>query len=194
MQLPPLCLGKVLPLSAPLLSSPDGLAALQRTVCPLGCFWFYFFLTVIHAYTVSCLQLSVAACLSFDATGLVAVKAQQCWLCHSLTACSRAPGPGFSSSAHAAISRFAPMYPERAFSPAARRAEEAGVTPGGASLPAAAHCDIELVRVSRMAAGKACPGAAAPAQFIILKEVVHLPSPPSVAVGSQNSPWVSFAT
>ena len=44
-------------------------------------------------------------------------------------------------------------------------------------------CYIELVCFLHMAAGKACPHAAAPAQFIILKDIVRLTSTPSVFVG-----------
>lgn len=44
-------------------------------------------------------------------------------------------------------------------------------------------CCIVLVCFLRMAAGKACPYAAATAYFIFLKDMVHLTSTPSVFVG-----------
>ena len=97
MQLSPLCLGKDLPLSPPLLSLWPSNPAMH---CLSPC--------LFEGYPCShgelCLWLAVATCVSFDTTGLVAVKAQQHWLCLSLTACNGAPGPALSSSAHVAIS------------------------------------------------------------------------------------------
>lgn len=51
--------------------------------------------------------------------------------------------------------------------------------PAGSGLP---WC-IELVCFLHVTAGKACPHAAAPAQFIVLKDTVCLSSTPSVFVG-----------
>lgn len=105
-----------------------------------------------------CLWLGVANCASFDATGLVAVKAQQPWLCHSLTACNEAPGPGLSSAAHAASSLltcFASIHQECPFPPAACCAEEgrsSSVTSFSAST--GSPCHIELVCFLYMAAGQ----------------------------------------
>lgn len=97
MRLPPLCLGKVLPLSCPLLflwpSNPT-----MRYLSP----------RFLEGYACShgelCFWLSVATCLSSGAMGLVAVKAEQHWLCRSITACGATPGHGLPSPARAANS------------------------------------------------------------------------------------------
>lgn len=83
MQLAPLCLGKVLPRSPPLYSP----AILQHTV--------YLF-AFVEGYPRRCgkldVWLGVATCVSCDAAGLVAAKAQRYWRWCSLAACTAAPG------------------------------------------------------------------------------------------------------
>ena len=132
-----------------------------------------------------CLRLGVATCVSFDATGLVAVKAQQHWHCRRFTACSGAPGPGLSSSAISLTAHFVCLHLRRAYLHSCSTAYRGGRSYSEMYFPASSRssCCIELVCFLHMAGGTACPHAAAPAQFIILKDVVLLTSTPSVFVG-----------
>lgn len=123
-----------------LLSSPYSPVTLQCSASLL-------LLKVIHAGGKLDLWLGVTHCGSSNATGLVATSAQWHWYCCGLVACTRAPEPPWlvqlSPHCHPRlrwhrgwvclhIQRLLPL-------PAARCAQETGVTLSCVSLPAVAR-------------------------------------------------------